>query len=378
MYSTAGIFFPQQWNHSLLSPVGACYEVPFFVNAAYYPNWRVYRKQPPSSLRLGFISHVFYAFAWVKPDGTVYLSDEWADTQMPIDGTQGCLRAFTQLKQQYSKMKVILSIGGGGKGSENFAAVANDVQRVETFVKTAKELVHQFGLDGLDIDWEHPSDSQQGKDYLYLLARLRQGLPSPRYVLSICLPAGEWVLRHINLTAAQEYVDLINIMAYDFTGPWTSETGHQSQLYSPITGSGSAGEAASPSPSCHSVVSYVLGQGVNPKKLLLGIPTYGRSFLGSTSIGQPYTAPGGEDGTFDYRDLPRPGATEQYDEAAGAAYCTGGDGGFVSYDTPRTVSQKAKFVTKLKMAGLFYWHIGADARGPRSLIETGYNTLHDM
>lgn len=40
------------------------YEVPFFVNAAYYPNWRIYRQQPPSSLRLGFVSHVFYAFAW--------------------------------------------------------------------------------------------------------------------------------------------------------------------------------------------------------------------------------------------------------------------------------------------------------------------------
>jgi chitinase len=41
------------------------YEIlPIFANAAYYPNWRIYKKQPPSSLRLGFISNVFYAFAW--------------------------------------------------------------------------------------------------------------------------------------------------------------------------------------------------------------------------------------------------------------------------------------------------------------------------
>jgi chitinase len=39
-------------------------EIPIFANAAYYPNWRIYKKQPPSSLRLGFMSHVFYAFAW--------------------------------------------------------------------------------------------------------------------------------------------------------------------------------------------------------------------------------------------------------------------------------------------------------------------------
>ena len=38
--------------------------VSFFANAVYYPNYRIYRQQPPSSLSLGHISHVFYAFAW--------------------------------------------------------------------------------------------------------------------------------------------------------------------------------------------------------------------------------------------------------------------------------------------------------------------------
>lgn len=69
---------------------------------------------------------------------------------MPVDGTEGCLRAFAQLKQQYSEMKVIISIGGGGKGSENFASVARNPTAVERFAQTAKHLVDQFGLDGID------------------------------------------------------------------------------------------------------------------------------------------------------------------------------------------------------------------------------------
>lgn len=69
---------------------------------------------------------------------------------MPVDGTQGCLRAFAQLKQQYSEMKVIISIGGGGSGSENFASVARNPPAVENFALTAKHLVDQFGLDGID------------------------------------------------------------------------------------------------------------------------------------------------------------------------------------------------------------------------------------
>jgi Chitinase len=47
-------------------------------------------------------------------------------------------------------MKVILSVGGGGKGSENFASVARNPAAVETFVRTARRLVEQFGLDGID------------------------------------------------------------------------------------------------------------------------------------------------------------------------------------------------------------------------------------
>jgi chitinase len=69
---------------------------------------------------------------------------------MPVDGTNGCLPAFAQLKQQYSKMKLVLSIGGGGKGSENFAAVARSKSRTETFAQSARQLVDQFGLDGID------------------------------------------------------------------------------------------------------------------------------------------------------------------------------------------------------------------------------------
>lgn len=162
-------------------------------------------------------------------------------------------------------------------------------------------------------------------------------------------------------------------MAYDLSGPWCSRTGHQAQLFTPKRPHND--DACT---SCQSTVSYFLSRGVQAKKLLLGVPVYGRSFLGTNNIGQAYTGSGGEEGTFDYRDLPRPGAQEFHDDKVGAAFCVGGDGGFVTYDTSRTVQKKAKFVADHQLGGLFYWHITADARGPRSLVETGYNTMHDL
>ncbi|KAF2266024.1 glycoside hydrolase [Lojkania enalia] len=349
-------------------------------NCVYYPNWRIYRDQPPVSLNFDVISHVFYAFAWVKPDGTVYLSDEWADAQMQVPGsgdvpaTQGCLNSFSLLKKKYTKLKVVLSVGGGGKGSEPFAQVAAHQTSRERFAQTALALVQQFGIDGIDIDWEHPSDSRQGEDYIALLATLRSYLPAPQYMLSSALPAGEWALQHINLAHASNYLDMVNLMSYDFSGPWVPKCGHQAQLFTP-----QIPHCAEAAISCHSAVSYMVRQGVPPNKILVGIPAYGRSFTNTHGVGHSYSGHAGEEGTFEYRDLPRPGAIEHVDAQVGAAYCIGGDGGFVTYDIPDTVSMKARYVRQNGLAGLFYWtgtgDVSQHTQKGRSLVYNGFMGL---
>jgi chitinase len=88
------------------------------------------------------------------------LSDEWADAQIKVPGdgspevpeTTGCLSSFALLKNKYSKLRIVLSVGGGGKGSEPFAAVARNPASRETFARTAFGLVQQFGIDGIDSE----------------------------------------------------------------------------------------------------------------------------------------------------------------------------------------------------------------------------------
>ncbi|KAF2807043.1 chitinase 1 precursor [Mytilinidion resinicola] len=346
--------------------------VNMYFNGVYYPNWRIYKNQPPSSLNLDVISHVFYAFAWVKTDGTIYLSDEWADSQIDVDGVKGCLNAFAALKKKYTVLRVILSVGGGGKGSETFAEAARTPASRERFAQTARDLCIQYNLDGIDIDWEHPADPQQGNDYVQLLATLRAFLPAPRFTLSSALPAGEWALRNINLANAAQYLDLINLMSYDFSGPWVKACGHHAQLYTP-----QVPHNDDASISCHSAVAYILKQGVSPNKLLLGVPAYGRSFLNTHGVGHPFSGTAGEEGTFEYKDLPRPGTQELVDEQVGAAYCVGGDGGFITYDNPQTVKMKANYAKQNGLAGLFYWTgTGDSSDTARSLAYNGYIGLH--
>lgn len=201
---------------------------------------------------------------------------------------------------------------------------------------------------------------------------LRAYLPRPRFLLTSALPAGEWALRNINLRSAAAQLDLVNIMSYDFSGPWVDKCGHQAQLYTPKKPHNDAATI-----SCHSSLSYYLSQGVPANKILLGLPAYGRSFLKTRGIGHSYSGAAGEEGTFEYRDLPRPGAKERVDEKVGAAYCEGGDGGFVTYDNPQTVRMKAAFAKQNGLAGLFYWTGTGDSPDQsRSLVYAGYSGLH--
>jgi chitinase len=153
------------------------------------------------------------------------------------------------------------------------------------------------------------------------------------------LPAGQWVLQNIDLYRAQDYLNFINLMAYDFAGSWSAKSGHHAQLF-PGDANENSGSAA---------VDYVISTGFPAAKIVLGVPVYGRSFLGVEGPGKSYTGNGGEGGTFEYKQLPRPGAEEIVNTRLVAAFCVGGDGGFVSYDNPETVKLKANYCREKRL-----------------------------
>ncbi|KAK7732447.1 hypothetical protein SLS53_008451 [Cytospora paraplurivora] len=126
-----------------------------------------------------------------------------------------------------------------------------------------------------------------------------------------------------------------------------------------------------------SIVSYLMTQGFPAEKTLMGIPLFGRSFLGVAGPGQRSkgSASGSNgDGTFDYNELPRKGIKEQVDKRACAAFCMGGDGGFVSYDNPETVKQKAAFC---RQKGLGDQQTRKTERGASLRLGFGPYTVHD-
>lgn len=278
-----------------------------------------------------------------------------------------------------------------------FDEITADETRLERLVNTARTLVHDLGMNGIDIDWEHPSTKAQNQQYTHLLARLRDALPSPQYLVTTAVPAGLWALENMDLAKALIYVDMINIMAYDFVGPFPgiNESGHHAQLrcldlhenFCDVAKT--SGEVAT---------RFLLEQGVAREKIVLGVPLYGRSFLGATGPGQLFRGHGGQEGgIFEFKDLPitkqegdarrkesDPDAitpcAEQFDSKLVAAWCVGPQtqegGGFVTYDNTMSVEAKARFVKEEGLGGIFYWHIGFDKpKGEGSLVDVGADVL---
>lgn len=189
------------------------------------------------------------------------------------------------------------------------------------------------------VVWEFPTDFQQGTDFVSLLATVRLHLPEDQFLVTAAVSAALPLLQNIDIADASLYLDFINLMAYDFSGPWDHRSGHHAQLYS-MNKDESSGSTA---------VSFLVGNGCPSQKILLGIPLYGRSFLGVSGPGHRHKGCGGDDGAFEYHQLPRKHAKESTDKRIGAASCVGGDGGFVSYDNTETVKMKGSFCKQKKL-----------------------------
>ncbi|KAH8431684.1 Chitinase 4 [Aspergillus melleus] len=129
------------------------------------------------------LTHVFYAFANIRSDGQVYLTDEWADVQKHFEADSwnesnatarayGCINQINKMKKSNRNLKALLSIGGWTY-SANFEGPASSTTGRRRLAKSAIKLMQDIGFDGIDIDWEYPTDDNQARNLVSLLQELR-------------------------------------------------------------------------------------------------------------------------------------------------------------------------------------------------------------
>ncbi|KAH8197648.1 hypothetical protein TruAng_008192 [Truncatella angustata] len=318
-----------------------------------------------------------------------YASDVWADYQIHWTGDSwndvgnnayGCVKQLYLLKKANRNLKTLLSIGGWTY-STNFPAAASTAATRATFASTAVTLMKDWGFDGIDIDWEYPADATQAANFVALLQTVRSALdayaaahaPGYHFLLTVASPAGPDNYNKLQLANMAAVLDYFNLMAYDYAGSWDSTSGHQANLYA-----NPSNPTATKFSTDAAVAAYV-NAGVPASKIILGMPIYGRAFESTAGVGQSYSGVGSgswENGIWDYKVLPKAGATEIYDSASGATYSyDSATKELISYDNPAMVQRKVTYLQSKGLGGSMFWEASADKTDASSLIGTSYSSL---
>ncbi|KZP34711.1 glycoside hydrolase family 18 protein [Athelia psychrophila] len=338
------------------------------------------RKFPPSLIPTNDLTHILYAFANVKPEtGEVVLSDLWADQDIHYEGDSwndpggpnlyGNMKAIYKLKQQHRHIKVLLSIGGWTYSPSFHPVVVSPALRSK-FVASAVNILEDYGFDGLDIDYEYPSNDAQARGYVDLLREIRHGLDTHasskglnyKYPLTIAAPCGPDNYQKLHVREMDQYLDFWNMMTYDFSGSWDSVAQHQANVHGgPISAS--------------QAINWYIAQGLPRHKIIMGVPLYGRSFTNTQGPGTPFqgVGPGSwEQGVYDYRALPLPGAYMHRDERALASWSFDFQKKeMVSFDSEEVARWKGAWIQEQQLGGSMFWELSGDKGSERKDMEGG-------
>lgn len=386
------------------------------VVAAYFVEWGVYpRKFPVDRVPIPNLTHLLYGFIPIcggdgindslkeiegsfqalqrscsgREDFKVSIHDPWAALQKPQKGLsswnepyKGNFGQLMSLKQARPDLKILPSIGGWTLADPFF--FFTDKTKRARFVYSVKEFLQTWKFfDGVDIDWEFPGGKganpdfgspEDGDVYVNLMKELREMLDElshstgRKYELTSAISAGWDKIQVVDYSKAQNYMDHIFLMSYDFKGAWSNDSlGHQTPLYAPEWN-------PKETYTTDFGVKYLLAQGVTPKKIIVGVAMYGRGWTGVHGYkdNNPFTgnATGPvkgtwQDGVVDYREIANEIAQGKwefhYDNVAQAPYVfRPSTGDLVTYDNARSVIEKGKYVRNNKLGGLFAWEIDAD------------------
>ena len=343
----------------------------------FYPSWAIYgRKFEIDQVPAALITHLHYAFAEIQKNKLCVL-DPWADTDRRFQGdawdktdeVYGNFGQLFKLKLAHRHLKTMITVGGWGKSHTFSDTLATDQTR-GVFVQSCIEFVQRYGFDGIDFDWEYPGAEgapghvfrpEDNANFVKFLRLLRQQAPE-KMLISIAVPANKTVYQKMILSELAQSVDYINVMGYDFVGGWSKVSGHQSNLFSD----------AHTQMSVDDCVSALLAKGVPADKIILGVPFYARGFKDTNGLHQGHAGlPSGDrpddPGVKDYKSLSLDNVS--YDAVLGASYMHN-QRELWTFDSPKVLEQKCKYIDAKQLGGIMAWDITGDhpVSDPRSLV----------
>jgi len=322
----------------------------------YYPYW-LRDRLPPEDLQGDLLSHVILAFAWPESDGSIQMYDGLLDTTLSNTvHTQG--------------IQLLLAIGGWGL-SEGFTSMVASVSARQTFINNLLTLCDLYNLDGVDLDWEHPSNATDKANLTLLAQEMYAAFQQvePPLLLTMAVTSSDWFGQWVDYEVLQDYVDWFSMMGYDFHGGWTTHAGHNAPLYPSPPGD--------PEGACDTGINYLLTtRSIPPQKINLGVPFYGREFM-ATEINGPSS--GGD--VYHYFDAIEDSLTNgwvyHWDDLAQVPYMQNASHTkLITFDDTTSMRLKAQYTLDHELGGVMVWALGQDGMGSNQPLLTALGSSY--
>ncbi|KAM4625232.1 chitinase, acidic.1 [Polymixia lowei] len=350
-------------------------------------NWAQYRpsigKFTSENIDPFLCTHVVYGLATINSFNQI-TPIEWNDKEQ--------YETLNGLKNINPALKTLLSVGGTANGLSPFIAMVAKPETRLMFIKSAISFLRAHDFDGLNLAWEFPaqngSPSEDRERFTALVKELDDAFVKDatdtrktQLLLSANVAAFRPVIdRSYEVAKIAPHFDFINVMTYDFHGHWEAATAHNSPLYRSAMDSGSHVHH-----NINSSISHWLALGAPAAKLLLGFPTYGRTYrltssgsgLGAPSNGPadagPYTRTAGFWSYYEVCAFTTSAKVEWIPEQE-VPYATYGSA-WVGYDDKRSYAAKVEWLNNKELGGAHVWTLDMDdfsgsfcADGPYPLI----------
>lgn len=271
------------------------------------------------------ITHAFLAFSLLhKDENGMYV---------PFF-SEGIKKSIALIKNRIAEIgantKILVSIGGWGAGF--FCEASSNEENRLAFASECKKLTDEFGIDGIDMDWEYPGVASEGvnacehceKDFVLLCAAIKKAIGDK--LLTAAVGSDHW--DRLDNTALNKSLDLLNIMTYDM-----NTFAHSSMTYT------------------KNAVEGWASHGFGSEKVVLGVPFYARC-----------ENPAYEwKGYCELMDMVENGNAEMLrtDEQDYVVI----DGNKLSIDTPESIAKKIEYIKQNNFAGIFNWQELTDKDG---------------
>jgi len=307
---------------------GGSDKMPFVLG--YYPDWK---PLDPVHLDLDAYTHICHAFARITKNGSLHFPAE-EQTRALVDAAHA------------RKIKVLLSVGGADSGASLRA------QQTDPFADALAQRIHAGRYDGVDLDWEFPENDAETAKLSALAQALRKRLPHT--LLTLAVPATNYYGKWFPTDTLLPLADWLNIMTYDFCGPWCDKVLHNA-----------------PMPEVTASIDYWKGKGWPMQKLLLGIPAYGKR-IHAARFGDPAPVGTYEADEVAFNDMAKylkDGWKTMLDAEAQVPYLVKPEGGeLITYEDVASSVRKGQLAHKRGLRGVFFWEMTSDFDGKTHLL----------